>query len=610
MYLRNISYITSYFFFLIVSIIAVNAEISASPDSTRKREIHGRFLLITDIHPDVHYKEGADEDRACHSGKGNSGKYGLPLSSCDSPISLINSTFDWILENLKDKIDFIVWTGDNMRHDNDRNLPRSEQQIFEMNEVVANLFVETFGLPSDINKNKLSIPIIQSLGNNDVYPHNLFSPGPTLQTRELNRIWRYFIPNEQYHIFDKGAYYFVEVIPNKLAVVSLNTMYLYRSNPLVDFCNDREEPGYQMFAWLGVVLKEFRERGMKCYLSGHVPPVLKNYDPGCLSRYTLWVHEFRDVVIGGLYGHMNMDHFVPNDAVIAYNHVQDTEDSFMVNVDDVSGAETYEEELRVMGIDPDDQIVRIKGNKVGYMNEVREAVYSKLKSEKNSFPFGSRYGITNIHGSVIPNYYPALRVYEYNITDLNADNEEEILEKKQFKPWNEVFDEFYKMQEYENNKEFEESQEYDSWGYRTSKTPKKDKSIPPNLIDPRTSIGSVELGPAYIPQLFTPLKYFQYFANLTAINNGEFDFRYDLEYESDKAYGLKDLTVSQYLKLGRKLGKPIKQQLQEIESYEIEGKKKKDKNTKKDKKLLQLWDDYVRRVFIDSGYEIDNDPET
>lgn len=48
------------------------------------------------------------------------------------------------LKNLRDKIDFIVWTGDNVRHDNDRNYPRTEQNIFEMNEHVSKLMYETF----------------------------------------------------------------------------------------------------------------------------------------------------------------------------------------------------------------------------------------------------------------------------------------------------------------------------------------------------------------------------------------------------------------------------------------------------------------------------------
>jgi hypothetical protein len=35
------------------------------------------------------------------------------------------------------------------------------------------------------------------------------------------------IPEYEVHTFERGGYYAVEVIPNKLAVISLNTLYWY-----------------------------------------------------------------------------------------------------------------------------------------------------------------------------------------------------------------------------------------------------------------------------------------------------------------------------------------------------------------------------------------------
>jgi endopolyphosphatase len=34
---------------------------------------------------------------------------------CDSPMSLVNMTFDWIKKEWANEIDFVVWTGDNAR---------------------------------------------------------------------------------------------------------------------------------------------------------------------------------------------------------------------------------------------------------------------------------------------------------------------------------------------------------------------------------------------------------------------------------------------------------------------------------------------------------------
>jgi hypothetical protein len=46
----------------------------------------------------------------------------------------------------------------------------------------------------------------------------------------MNSIWKAFIPHSDRHIFEKGAYFSKEVIPNRLAVISLNTLFWYDSN--------------------------------------------------------------------------------------------------------------------------------------------------------------------------------------------------------------------------------------------------------------------------------------------------------------------------------------------------------------------------------------------
>ena len=43
-------------------------------------------------------------------------------------------------------------------------------------------------------------------------------------------IWKSFVPFHSYQVFQRGAYYSVEVIPDSLAVISLNTMYFFDSN--------------------------------------------------------------------------------------------------------------------------------------------------------------------------------------------------------------------------------------------------------------------------------------------------------------------------------------------------------------------------------------------
>ena len=38
-----------------------------------------------------------------------------PCSDCDSPMALVNYTFDWLKKEWADEVDFVIWTGDNAR---------------------------------------------------------------------------------------------------------------------------------------------------------------------------------------------------------------------------------------------------------------------------------------------------------------------------------------------------------------------------------------------------------------------------------------------------------------------------------------------------------------
>jgi len=127
---------------------AAAADVASTAHATKP--LHGRFLQITDIHPDEHYVDGAAVSSSCHAAVdspdalkemnkqrpglaslsvlsattfndgttvpvGVGGFYGAPNTICDSPFALANATFDWIDQNLVDNIDFVVWTGDNAR---------------------------------------------------------------------------------------------------------------------------------------------------------------------------------------------------------------------------------------------------------------------------------------------------------------------------------------------------------------------------------------------------------------------------------------------------------------------------------------------------------------
>ncbi len=43
------------------------------------------------------------------------GSLAYGVRDCDSPMSLVNVTFDWLKKEWADEIDFVIWTGDNAR---------------------------------------------------------------------------------------------------------------------------------------------------------------------------------------------------------------------------------------------------------------------------------------------------------------------------------------------------------------------------------------------------------------------------------------------------------------------------------------------------------------
>lgn len=563
-----------------------------SPIKFNNRIIHGRFLHISDIHPDPYYKVNSSQGEACHAGDGNSGEYGDAVLGCDSPVALMEGTLRWINDNLKDKIDFIIWTGDNIRHDNDRRYPRTEMHIFDMNQHVSDLFYDIVKNPDTKNPRNLLVDIIPSLGNNDVYPHNLFSPGPTLQTREMFKIWSNFVPQNQFHIFNRGAYFFKEVIPDQLAVLSINTLYLYQSNPLVDNCDKKKEPGYKLFQWLGVVLKEMRQRNMKVWLSGHVPPNEKNYDVSCLRKYIIWSYEYRDVIIGGLYGHMNIDHFIPLDAKKAYKSLKELEKkkqkkkkgknkSGNIEIPDFDLPPEIEEYYQSLIIEDDDIYeqdtpMKITGgvpnNKVRYMEGLRDDLYSDVKPVEKSGIDGERYSIAHVSASIVPTFNPGLRVWEYNISDLDT----KLANSPRYASWDDFFqgvDEF--MMYLDQVDDVEEDDTYGSFDYFTFK---KDKSLPPKKP------ADIPLGPAYTPQTFSPIRYTQYYADLAAINKGEKRFNFEYEYSTDDSiYAMNSLLVSDWLSFSRVLG----------------DSKKQEKSSKEGK----TWLEFLSHCFVDSDYE-------
>lgn len=514
---------------------------------------------------------------------------GAETTDCDSPMTLVNATFKWIEDNIKGSIDFIIWGGDSARHDNDELIPRTDQQIIDQNVMLVDKFLEVFGKKDRINDpdptNDFTIPIIPTIGNNDILPHNIMAPGPNRWTKNFLSIWRQFIPEEQRHGFERGGWFYVEVIPNQLAVFNLNTLYFHAKNAAVDGCADKSEIGYEEMDWLRIQLQFIRQRGMKAIIMGHVPPgrsqTKRSWDETCWQKYTIWMQQYRDVVVGSMYGHMNFEHFL----------LQDSEeiDEHAINGDPETEARTaLDDDLTVQSVD--DYLIQLQArwSRIPSAEGSEESAVCKdeldrtssagkqpKKSKKEKFydkiggPWAERYSLTLVSASVVPNYFPTIRVFEYNTTGLNS--HQSLL----------VTDSDPLSQSELSSDETHPNLETEGKFQRNSKQHKFITPLPPSKSSPP--------GPAYSPQTFTWLSYKQYYANLTNINNDfprssdsveaekwhhgkhsgripykyheperhakKFVFKVEYDTKTDKAFALKDLTVRSWVDLAGRIGR-------------------------------------------------------
>jgi len=395
--------------------------------------------------------------------------------------------------------------------------------------------------------------------------------------------------------------------------------------------------------WLRIQLQFMRERGMKAILTGHVPPARTDskqlWDETCWQKYTLWLKQYRDVVIGGLYGHMNIDHFLLQDSHdVDIDALKGQQVATREHLDDeltIASATDYLMELRQTW-------AKLPKPSAAAFWDSQDSEDSELKKpKKRKSSWGERFQVTHVSPSVVPNYYPTIRIMEYNITGLDSS----ITWASQFS--SPAASAEMKDDAISDGLQFTEGQVSVE---KKKKHRGKKKPKTPDLTIPKPPSKSSPPGPAYSPQMLTFLGYTQYFANLTYINNDplasqeEIDgdswhegkhkgqvpkekkpnpkpFEFEVEYSTfnDSAFKLPDLTATSYLKLAHRIAKSSKSlsvsrvdngddemlEMSEDEEVDIEEdgkhdkKKKKGKHHKK-KSKNKAWLSFVKRAFVDT----------
>lgn len=410
-----------------------------------------------------------------------------------------------------------------------------------------------------------------------------------------------------------------------------------------------------------------RERGVKVLLMGHVPPARTGskqlWDETCWQKYTLWLQQYRDVIIGAFYGHMNIDHFLLHDTHdIDYKliGVEDASDEkgegagdalFRTSMDDeldMASTTDYLQELR-SGWSKLPKPATLVGEEdveeEEEEDEDEEIAGKKKKNKKSkhrpklSRKWGERYQVSLVSPSIVPNYLPTMRIFEYDISGL-----------EHVPVWTEGAGHVPVLPD--DGSFYDDAQVSSKKGKKGKKDKKKKKTDPspnpnPKLEMPEGPSKTSPIGPAYSVQPLSLLGYTQYFANLTHINNDmtaeeaddvadankwregkhsgkepqarpakphKFEFKVEYSTFKDKIYNLPDLTVNSFLEMGYRMGQKggktdvpavvEEDSDREEEDVTIEKKGKKGKKGKKDKKKKKkaeqnkVWLHFLRHAFV------------
>jgi hypothetical protein len=348
------------------------------------------------------------------------------------------------------------------RHDWDKKHKRKRKHVYELNQRVTDMMLDTFWIND-------KIPVIPSFGNNDVFPHNEMSGDDTELLGFYERLFRTWIPVEQRSTFRDGGYYIVKVAP-RLNVLSLNSLFFYTKNTEARHCLRYDSPGAIQLQWFIEQLKRVRKNNEKVYVIGHVPPSPRDYKASCLTEYLRIALSYQDVILGHFFAHLNMDHFLMFD----YS-------------DSVSGKSMLNNRM----LEQDDHLFHTTRNTDEYMGWLQDMYTGIDPSDDKSRAPGPPLVVIQVAPSILPVYNPSFRIYQYEI---NPD---------------------------------------------TDDIHKKDDDDDDDDVKPYGTL----------------LGYAQYWANLTKWNDifNTHSLEYELEYTTQGAYGMEDLTVESYFELAKSM---------------------------------------------------------
>jgi endopolyphosphatase len=251
-------------------------------------------------------------------------------------------------------------------------------------------------------------------------------------------------------------------------------------------------------------------------------------------------------------------------------------------------------------------------------------------------PWAERFSLSLVSPSIVPNFFPTLRVIEYNITGMENEHPAEGPIGDPAKAFdaqtcegivNDQDEEDDSDDEIESDAELHELKKTKKGKKKKPKKPKK-----PTFPVPKPPSKTSPPGPGYSSQPLSLLSITQYYANLTKIHeqiradksrhNPEKHFKYKVEYTTngDKYYQINDLTVRSMLNLAERISRDklklsgaepdldwtekVENDGVDLTSEQAAGRKQMSKTAKN-----RVWKEFIKRAFVHTkpDEEIDQD---
>ena len=267
-----------------------------------------RFAQITDTHLQLDYQEGkvincniplccrnTPEEIGFKNNKNHKNediryslKYGAS-GKCDSNIEVLKA---FAKEVKKEKIDFILFTGDFSAHD---VWEVQQENITKITQISVDIMSSEIGP---------DIPIYPAIGNHEKAPPDVFMGSETILLHGFGKVFRKYLTQEAYDTFSQYGYYTMLHKDTNLRLVSLNCI----------LCNSMNfhliSHSYQvakMFKWLENVMSEAEKNNERVYLLDHIPMFSSQHSYDCTMRLKIIIERYKDIISGYFSGHTHKD---------------------------------------------------------------------------------------------------------------------------------------------------------------------------------------------------------------------------------------------------------------------------------------------------------------